>query len=204
MRIERIVLGTSNPAKVDEWTKLLQEEIPGLEVKAAVKLPEPNETGETFEENAVLKAIHYAKLTGDFALADDGGFEIDAFDGAPGVKSKRILPGEREATDKEQIEYVINKMEGMPQEKRGTRFTTAVAVSAPDGKIIYEDRESLEGYVPEKAGKKLIKGYSYRSLLYLPELGKTYAELNEEEHNEHSHKRKIVKRLAKFLRNTTA
>ena len=199
MKIKRLVLGTGNPAKVDEWTMLLKEEIPGLEVKGAGDLSEAKETGETFEENAQLKAVHYAKLTGEYVLADDGGFEIDAFDGAPGVKSKRILPGGKEATDEEQIAYVIDKMKGLPREKRGTRFTSAVAISDPDGRIIFKDVESLEGYVPEEPGKALIKGYSYRTILYLPELGKTYAELTGEEHHEYSHKRKIVKRLAQFL-----
>lgn len=199
MKLKRLVLGTSNPAKIDEWTMLLREEIPGLEVKAAEKMPEPNETGETFEENAVLKAIHYAKLTGDFVLADDGGFEIDAFGGAPGVKSKRILPGEREATDEEQIAYIIDKMRGLPLEKRGTKFTSAVAISEPNGRIIFKDIESLEGYVPEEPGKTLIKGYSYRTILYFPVLGKTYAEFTEDEHHKYSHKRKIVKRFAHFL-----
>lgn len=197
---ERLVIGSLNPAKLSEWADFFQEfgleveQEPGLE-----NLPKPEETGLTFIENARLKAAGYAKLLHKYVFADDGGYEIDALDGLPGVKSRRILPGDGEGSDQELIDYVLEKMREIPYEKRTVRLTSAAALSDPRGMIIFEDICSSPGIIAEKQGPILIPGYPFRSIHLLPELGKTYAELTKEELKKYSHKRPVAGKLAKFL-----
>ena len=199
MIINKLFLGTSNPAKIDEWTMLLREEIPELEVKNVGNLQEPEETGETFEENARQKAIHYAVLTNQYVFSEDGGYEVDALGGAPGPRSRRILPGGKEGTDEDLINYILKKLEGLPNDKRGVKLTVAVAVSNPKGEIIFEDSAGISGIVTQKPGPVRIEGYPFRTIHFLPNLGKTYAQLTEKEHNKYNHKKRIADKLTKFL-----
>lgn len=196
--IKRLVIGSTNPAKVKEWSKLIK----GVKVIGISRLgnfPEPQEHGKTFEENAVLKARHYAKLTGEYVFSEDGGYEVDALGGAPGVKSRRILPGEKDGTDAELISFVLGKLKGVPKKKRSVRLSFAAAFSDPEGRIIYEDTGSFQGIVAGKPGLVLIDGYPFRSIHFIPEIGKTYAELTEKEHERYNHKKPVAERLNKFL-----
>ena len=200
MAIERIVIGSKNVGKVDEWFRLFREF--GIKAKSLndfgdIKIPE--ETGSTFAENARLKASSYAKQIHEYVFAEDGGYEIDYLRGWPGVKSRRILPGDKEATDREIIDIVLERMKGVPREKRTVKLTSAEALSDRDGKIIFEDTAHSAGIITEKLGPVLIPGYPFRTIHYLPELGKTYAELTPEELKAHSHKRPVAKKLAEFL-----
>jgi XTP/dITP diphosphohydrolase len=199
MKLKRLVLGSSNPAKLKEWSRLLDNHLKIVSIKELEDIPDPFELGETFEENARLKAAYYAKRIKEYVLSEDGGYEVDALGGAPGVKSRRILPGDKEGTDKELIDYILGKLKGVPQKERTVRLTTAVVVSDPIGNIIFEDKGSFSGVVTEKVGPVLIQGYPFRSIHFIPELGKTYAELTEKEHNKYNHKRKIADKLTKFL-----
>jgi non-canonical purine NTP pyrophosphatase (RdgB/HAM1 family) len=197
---ERLVIGSRNPGKIDEWGKYFSEfGIKADNLFTFSFIPEPKEVGETFIENARIKASEYAKLTKTFVFADDGGYEIDYLNGWPGVKSRRILPGEKEGTDQDLIDSVLTKMKGVPLEERTVRLTSAVALSDPLGEIIFEDIASSKGYISEIPGPVLIKGYPFRSIHFLPELNKTYAELTKEELKSHSHKRPMAAKLAKFL-----
>jgi len=161
--------------------------------------PEANEAGKTFTENARIKARHYALLTHEYIFSEDGGYEVDALGGLPGVKSRRILPGDKDGTDQELIDYVLEKVRGLPPEKRGVKLTSSAALSDPSGNIIFEDISSSAGIIAEKLGPILIPGYPFRSIHWFPELGKTYAELTPEEHERYSHKKPVAERLAKFL-----
>lgn len=199
MRIKRLVLGTGNPGKLQEWNKLLEKVIFLVGISEFGHLPKPKENGRTFEENARQKATHYAKFTHEYVFSEDGGYEVDALGGAPGPRSRRILPGGKEGTDEELINYILRKLEGLPKEKRGVKLTVAAAVSSPKGKIIFEDRASISGIVTRKPGPVKIEGYPFRSIHFLPKPGKTYAELTEEEHEKYNHKRQIAERLANFL-----
>jgi XTP/dITP diphosphohydrolase len=202
MKVKRLILGTNNPGKVEEWSKLFKEYIPEMEIMSISEVgdyPEGEESGETFVENAQQKASHYAKLSGEFVFADDGGYEVDALGGKPGVRSRRILPGNKEGTDQELIDYVLGELRGVPKDKRTVSLSGAVAVSDPTGQIIFMDEVKFKGVVAEKPGPTLIPGYPFRAIHYLPEFGKTYAELTEEEHMKLSHKRPVAKRLSRFL-----
>jgi len=204
MTIRRLVLGTHNPAKLSEWKELIYEFTRNLEIISISEIgefEEAKEDGDTFKENASKKAIHFAKLSGEYVFSDDGGYEVAALGGAPGPRSRRILPGGKEGTDQQLIDYILEKVKGLPKEKRGVKLTSAAAVSDPGGKIIFLDKESKEGFIAEKAGPILIPGYPFRSIHYLPKLKKTYAELTAEEHRKYNHKRKIARRLAKILIN---
>ena len=198
MRIKWLVIGSNNKAKVDEWKKLLKG-FPVITLAELGDFPEPQEHGKTFEENAVLKARHYAKLAGEYVFSEDGGYEVDALGGAPGVRSRRSLPGGKDGSDEELINYVLEKLRGIPLKKRGVKLSFAAALSDPKGRIIYQDTGSFQGIVAGKPGPVLIEGYPFRSIHFIPELGKTYAELTEKEHKKFNHKKPVAQRLAKFL-----
>ena len=199
MKIKRLVLGTTNPAKLKEWSKLLKETIPVISVSELGGIPEPEESGSSFAEIAKEKVLHYAKHTGEYVLSEDGGFEIDALGGLPGIKSRRILPGDREGTDKELIDYVIKKLKGVPLEKRTARLVVHVVIADPEGNIIYEDKGTIKGVIPQKPTASFTPGYPYRAIFYIKEAGKIFAEFNAKEHEKFSHRVPIARRLAKFL-----
>lgn len=198
---EHLVIGSKNVAKVNEWRSFLHElGIEADDLSRFSSIPEPEETGETFIDNARIKASWYARFTNQLVFADDGGYEIDFLGGWPGTKSRRILPGEKEGTDQDLIEIVLEKMKGVPMEKRTVNLTSAAALSDPNGKIIFEDIAHSPGIISETQEQVLIPGYPFRTIHFLPELGKTYAELTEVELKAHSHKRPVAERLAKFLK----
>lgn len=197
--IERLVIGSTNPAKLEEWQKFLKEIIKVILISELGNFPEPQETGKTFQDNAWIKARHYALLIHEHVFSEDGGYEVDALGGLPGVKSRRILPGDKDGTDQELINYVLEKVKGLPPEKRGVKLTSAAALSDPLGNIIFEDISSSVGVIAEKPGLILIPGYPFRSIHWFPELGKTYAELTEEEHERYNHKKPVAEKLTKFL-----
>jgi XTP/dITP diphosphohydrolase len=199
MKISRLILGTNNPGKIEEWALILTPIMPVVAVTTFGDWPPPAETGLTFADNARQKAKYYAKLTGDYVLADDGGYEIEILGGWPGVKSRRILPDGKEGTDADLIKVVLEKMAGLPKGQRTVRLTAAVALADQQGRIIYQDQASLEGLVTEQPGPVLIPGYPFRSIHWIPAVGKTYAELTPAEHNRYSHRRQIAHRLKQFL-----
>lgn len=199
MKVKKLVIGSKNKAKVEEWTKFFSDY---LEVIRVDNISDIEETGKTFAENARLKAKHYAAKTGEFTFAEDGGFEIDFLDGKPGVQSRRILSGGKDATDKEIVEFVLSSLKGVPKEKRTSRLKVFVAISDPKGNIIFEDSGSIEGYVLEESdGEPLIEGYPYRNLLFIPSLGETYAKISDEDHEKINHKKIIASKIKKFLIN---
>lgn len=199
MKIKKLVIGTSNPGKVKEWKSFLKGKISVISVSEINNFKSPEENGDTFLENAIQKAKYYSKITNEYVLSEDGGFEVDFLGGLPGVKSRRILPGDKDGTDKQLIEYILKKLEGVPKEKRKARLVVHVVISDPKGKIIFQKKNKMEGIISEKSCSKLEEGYPYRSILYLPSLKKFYVELTHEEHNKYAHRKPIAEKIAKFL-----
>ena len=199
--IERLVIGSRNKAKIEEWSNYLTKVVAVVGVSEIGDFPEPEENGKTFAENARIKASHYAKVSKEYVFSEDGGYEVDALNGLPGVKSRRILPGDKDGTDQELIDYVLYRLKCIPPNKRTVKLSFVAAVSDPNGRIIFEDSNSFKGIVAEKPGPRLIQGYPFRTIHYIPELRKTYAELTEEEHERYSHKRPVADRLKRFLEN---
>ncbi len=164
---------------------------------ADLGLEDIEETGATFKENAVLKAVHYAKQTGLVTVADDSGLEIDALGGAPGIKSKRWI-GEN-ATWEDLALAVIERMKDVPVGQRSARLRTVMSVATADGQVKTAEA-TIEGEIPEALDKSLIQeGYPYRALLHVTQFNKLYAELTHEEHEQVNQRRKALNELLPAL-----
>lgn len=197
----KLLIATTNPGKLAELSRFL-EDIPvkllGLKDVGITDIVE--ETGSTFEENAILKAKYYCQKSGLPTLADDGGFEIDALDGEPGVKSHRWIHQNREDTDEELIAYTLEKMKGLPRAKRGAQLRLVLALAFPDGRQ-FTVEEKTRGIVAEKSSEHRTQGFPYRSLLFLPEIGKYYDHdlLTHEETERFNHRKRALDRLKPML-----
>lgn len=193
--MDKLVLATRNPGKVREIRKLLEgtgiavltlDDVPPMEM--------PPEEGDTFEENAVAKARFVAARTGLAALADDSGLEVDFLNGGPGVRSARYAGPE--ATDRENYEKLLKELEGVESGKRSARFRSVVALVTPDGaEACFEG--AFEGVIAFTPGGR--GGFGYDPVFYVPERGKTAAELTEDEKNSISHRGKALKKLKDWL-----
>ena len=195
MNRPRILLATNNAGKVRELVVLLA----GTPFAVATPSDEGidldvEETGDTFEENAVLKARAFAEASGLLSIADDSGLEVDALDGEPGVRSARYAGPD--ATDEDRVRYLLSKLEGVEWKERGARFRSVVALAHPNGEVkLFEG--ACEGMVAfEPQGDK---GFGYDPIFYIPGLGRHMAELELEEKNRMSHRGKAVSKAADFL-----
>lgn len=180
----KLLIASSNPGKLREFRHLLDSV--GYEI---VSPPEagiaeiPNEKGKTYEENARFKALNGARLSQLTTLADDSGLEVDALGGRPGPESARFA-GES-ATDQERIRLLLAELSGIPWERRTARFKCVIAIATPQGQVrlCYGECQGLIAFAP--SGKN---GFGYDPIFYLPELGKTMAELPLEIKNQISHR----------------
>ena len=189
----RTVLATHNAGKRREWVELLA----GLKVE--VVLPEEigissavEETGTTYAENAFLKAHALADASGLPALADDSGLEVDALDGAPGIRSARFHPGSDE------VRYLapLRALEGVPAESRGARFRCVAALVLPDGRE-FSTEGVCEGRIDTAASGD--GGFGYDPVFFVPEAGKTMAELTAAEKNRISHRARAAQAMRPIL-----
>ena len=152
------------------------------------------EDGTTFEENAIIKAKTVMEATGCLVLADDSGLEIDYLNKEPGVLSARYMGENTSYRIKNQI--LLDRLHGVPAAVRGARFVCVIAAAFPDGKIETR-RATIEGRIAdEPAGEN---GFGYDPIFYLPDRGKTTAELSEEEKNEISHRGKALRMIKEIL-----
>jgi XTP/dITP diphosphohydrolase len=179
----QLLIATTNPAKLAEYRLLLAGF--GLEVVSLAErgiVDEPEETGATFAENALLKARFYFARAQIPTLADDGGLEVDALGGEPGVRSHRWL-GEGRSDDQALVNEVIRRMQGVEPARRTARIRAALALVYPDGGAIREHvaEAAIEGVVPERAWPQMRAGFPYRAVLFIPERGRYLAELGEDE-----------------------
>lgn len=180
------LLATSNPGKIQELRELLAPlEAPSpltglIEFSVTLRtvadfpdVPDVPESEPTFEANAIAKAKYYAERTGLPTIADDGGLEIDALGGWPGVHSRRLFGDDRRATDDEMIAEVLRRMAGIPPDRRGCQMRTVVAFGQPDGTMFHA--EALDrGAVAEHASvRPRLPGFPFRSIFFHPEAGGT-------------------------------
>lgn len=181
-----LVLATRNRGKVLEFQDLLKDL--DVVVRPVSDYPgtyEVEEDGDTFEANAIKKARAAAEQTGEIAMADDSGLEVDALGGDPGVRSARYSGGGDAANNQK----LLSKLEGVPDERRTARFRCAVAIATPQGEV-YTASGSCEGYIAHEP--RGTRGFGYDPLFVAPEFGKTFAELTEEEKNRISHRARAV------------
>ncbi len=180
----RLLLATTNKGKAAEYRDLLKGldfEIVTLDQAGISK--EADESYNTFEENARHKAAFYAELGGLLTLADDSGLEVDALGGEPGVRSSRYA-GDN-ATDADRVDFLLSKLKGVPQPERTARFRCVIAVAHPRGAVETVEG-TCEGYIAiEPRGSN---GFGYDPVFFLPEYGRTIAELSPEIKNRISHR----------------
>lgn len=190
----KLLLATNNRGKVAEFRQLLEgcgwELVTPAEIGLALEV---EETGQTYAENATMKAEAYARASGLVTLADDSGLEVDALGGRPGSLSARYAGPDR--TDRERVETLLQELAGVPDERRTARFRAAIAIADPDGGV-----ELVEGLVEGRIAREPqgANGFGYDPVFLLPDRGKTAAELPPEEKNVISH-RGVAARKARAI-----
>lgn len=193
--MKRIIFATGNAGKMREIREIMADtgaEI--LSMKEAGLSADIEENGSTFEENAIIKAKAIAALTDDIVLADDSGLEVDYLNKEPGVYSARYLGEDTSYEIKNQA--ILDRLAGVPKEKRTARFVCAIAAAMPDGEILVT-RETIEGYIGEKPEGN--GGFGYDPIFYVDEYGCSTAELTEEQKNEVSHRGKALRAMKEKL-----
>jgi XTP/dITP diphosphohydrolase len=192
----KLLLATNNKGKVREYRKLLTD-IPFELVTLAEEgiMTEVEEVGNSLEENARLKATLLAAESRLLALADDSGLEVDALGGEPGPMSARYA-GEG-ASDTDRVNYLLARLENVPEGKRSARFRCVIAVATPDGKVEICSGECPGIIALEPRGGQ---GFGYDPIFYLPELGRTMAELSPEVKNRVSHRARAARKVPELLK----
>ncbi|MBN2479748.1 MAG: XTP/dITP diphosphatase [Parachlamydiales bacterium] len=195
----QIVLATKNLHKIREIKTILSELLPNLDVLSLLDFPDytpVKETGKTFEENAILKAIDAAKVLNKWTLADDSGLVVPSLNGEPGVYSARYA-GEN-ATDKDNRAKLLSKLESLSEKERYAYFQCCMAIASPNGlkkcacsKV--EGKLTLE----ERGGE----GFGYDPIFIKHDYNQTFAELKEAIKNKISHRRKAIDKILATLEN---
>lgn len=192
----RIVFATGNAGKMREIREILGDlgcEI--LSMKEAGATPEIEENGQSFAENAEIKARAVWNCTGGIVLADDSGLVVDYIGGEPGILSARYLDEDTSYEIKNQA--IIDRLNGAEGGERSARFVCNIAGVLPDGRVIHTEA-TMEGLIAkEPAG---CGGFGYDPILYLPEFGKTSAEITMEQKNQISHRGKALSAMKEELR----
>ena len=191
----KLLLATNNKGKVREYKQLFRD-LP-FELVSPAELgikTEVNEVGGSLEENARLKATTLARESQLLTLADDSGLEVDALGGEPGPLSARYAGAG--ASDKDRINYLLARLRGVSGEKRSARFRCVIAIATPDGKVKLCSGECHGFITLEPKGRE---GFGYDPVFYLPELGKTMAELPMGVKNKISHRGQAARRAREVL-----
>ncbi len=189
--MKQVIIATQNLGKAKDFEALFRPYgYDVLTLRDIDKEIDVEETGTTFEENAILKAETVAKLLNKAVIADDSGLEIDALNGEPGVYSARYAGGEK--SDSANIDKVLEKMTGIPEEERHARFRCVLAIAAP-GKKTRTFSGTCEGYIlEERFGEN---GFGYDPIFWVPSEGRTLAELQPQEKAAVSHRGNAMREM---------
>ena len=192
---KKLIFATGNEGKMKEIREILGDlDYEILSMKEAGVNVDIVEDGTTFEENAIIKAKAIAALTDDIVLADDSGLEVDYLNKEPGVYSARYLGEDTSYEIKNQA--ILDRLAGVPKEKRTARFVCAIAAAMPDGEVLVT-RETIEGYIGDKpAGNG---GFGYDPIFYVDEYGCSTAELDSETKNRISHRGNALRMMKERL-----
>ena len=198
--MSELLLASQNPGKLNEM-RLLVEGLPFRVVgpRELGLLEAPEETGTTFIENAAIKALAYARLSGRLTVADDSGLSVDALGGAPGLYSSRF--GGEGASDRDRNLLLLEKLRGQPFERRGARFTSAVAVARGD-ELLFQAQESVLGFIADDMRGE--NGFGYDPLFFYPPFDCTLAELPAERKSSVSHRGQAFRALREHLERLSA
>ena len=180
--MDTYVIATNNAHKLHEIRDILENDRRKfVSMKEAHIATDPEETGTTFEENALIKARAACKASGMPALADDSGLEVDALNGEPGIRSARYCQG----SDQDRVDFLLKKMENVPDERRGAQFVSAIACVYPDG-TEFAIRGICRGEIlRENHGEG---GFGYDPVFYVPAEGETFSSMAQERKNQISHR----------------
>ena len=192
---KEVVIATRNEGKLREIKDILAPwSFKILSLKDFAWIPQIIEDGSTFAENAAKKAREAARQTGRLAIADDSGLAVDALQGRPGVFSSRY--GGEKATDEQRFQKLLVEMTEIPEGKRQAAFVCTLAVATPQGKV-----ELLEGRCRGQIAfaPRGEHGFGYDPIFFIPELGKTMAELDPEVKNRISHRARALEKLKELL-----
>ena len=191
----KIIFASNNKGKIKEVKEICKDmQVEIVSMKEAGIDIDIEENGTTFEENALIKAEAVMKLTGELTIADDSGLEVDYLNKEPGVYSARYMGHDTSYDIKNNM--LLDRLKGVPDEKRTARFVCAVAAAFPDGttEVVRGTIEGRIGY--EIAGEH---GFGYDPIFYLPEYGCTTAELDPEKKNELSHRGKALRAMREIM-----
>lgn len=193
----KLVLASNNAHKLSELSAILSTL--GMEVvsqKEAGVFVEPEENGATFEENSYIKAKAVMDACGLPTVADDSGLMVDALGGEPGVYSARY-GGEACKSDRDRLEYLLKKMETVPDEQRGAHFVSVITMLTPEGKKVVARGECPGRILREAHGEN---GFGYDPVFYVPEEGCTFAQLAPEQKNRISHRARALEVFVRKIR----
>lgn len=194
--MKKLIFATGNAGKMKEIKMILSDlDVEILSMKEAGIEPEIEEDGSSFEENALIKAKAVAAYTDAIVLADDSGLEVDYLNKEPGIYSARYMGEDTSYEIKNQA--ILDRLAGVPKEKRTARFVCAIAAVLPGGETLVT-RETIEGYIGDKpAGRN---GFGYDPIFYVDAYGCSTAELSEEQKNAISHRGKALASMKTLLR----
>ena len=194
--MKTIILATNNDNKLREIREMLSGgDINVMSLKEADIMKDVEETGQTFKDNAAIKAREICRMTNEPVLADDSGLEVDFLDGAPGIYSSRFMGEDTPYSEKNRA--IIEKLRDAKEDERGAAFRCVMALVFPDGREFY-----TEGKMPGVIAKEPMgeNGFGYDPILFLPEYGKTSAQLTPEEKNAISHRGEALRKMVEIIR----
>jgi XTP/dITP diphosphohydrolase len=195
--VTSLLVATRNAHKTREIQKMLGREFEVQDLAAYPDIPETIESGKTFAENAILKAVAVSKEHPGLVIADDSGLEVDALGGAPGIFSARYAG--KHATDKENVAKLLRELARMdpPRQQRGARFCCVIAL-ARDGKLLSTFDGVVEGRIVDSPRGK--QGFGYDPVFVPNGFAETFAELSADRKNRISHRAKALKKVKQYLR----
>lgn len=197
----KLLIATSNKGKIREFREMLgTDRFEWSDLSEHREITPVEETGETFKDNACLKATYYARELGTWAMADDSGLEVDAIGKKPGVHSARWAEMNQAGKgDADNNALLLKQIEAVPDRQRTGRFVCVLALSNPAGEIILTVRDTVEGrIIREPRGTN---GFGYDPLFFVDEMGCTTAELPSEKKHQISHRGKALRQMRKLMDN---
>ena len=198
--MQKLLIATTNKGKLGEIQKYLSD-LP-LEILSLLDVgitDDVEETGKTYKENSQKKALFYAKKSGLPAISDDGGLEINALNGEPGIHSKRWL-GEN-TTEEDLIAHMLQVAKDLPDENRNARFIAVLSLAKPDG-TVWSVEGVVDGIIAKEPLLQKVHGFPYRSFFYIPEIKKYYQDeqLTDEQQKIYNHRYKAVIQILPIIK----
>ena len=196
--MNKLLIATTNPGKLTEYKELLKDyDLELLSLTDVGIIDDVDETATTFEGNAIQKVDFFFERAQMPTMADDGGLEIDALNGEPGVKSRR-WPGHR-AEDQELMDYALERMKDVPEGKRTAKLVASLAIKTATDTPAQTFRGELLGSISTEPVGDLVPGYPFRNIFFITELDKMYADMSWEDEVAVGHRKKAVEQAAALL-----